>query len=211
MTTALTSFYDDVLPHVPGCPQALALIEIRKACIEFFRRTWIWQVNLTPIDVVVGQHTYAYSAGAPPVDTVVADVIQAWHNDFEIFARTPDELAMVYNNWQTQKGNPLFYVAPDDRDIRIVPIPALAFTAGLKLFVSLKPSNSASGIDDILFQEYHERIADGAIGKIMLIPKKPYTDLQTGASRWKLFINSCHHVRTRAMKTRSTLTTPSQV
>jgi hypothetical protein len=39
----------------------------------------------------------------------------------------------------------------------------------------LKPSTSAAGIDDDIFNEYREAIVHGALSRLMLSPKKPYS------------------------------------
>lgn len=55
MPVALTSWYDDVLPHVPGCVEPVALHAIRLAAIDFCERTWVINDDHSPIDIVADQ------------------------------------------------------------------------------------------------------------------------------------------------------------
>lgn len=174
MPVALTSWYDDVLPHVPGCVEPVALHAIRLAAIDFCERTWVINDDHSPIDIVADQASYNY---VPPTGKLVHKRLEVWYAGNAIIDRAPDQLKLIYGaNWQTQAGLPLYHTATGPRAIRLVPIPTEALTGGLTLRVAYKPTQAATTVDDILLEDYREPIANGARMRLMLQAKKPYTN-----------------------------------
>jgi hypothetical protein len=177
MATAYTAFYDHVLPHVPGCPQGIATLAIRQAAIEFCRRSGIWYIDHPAIDVVANQASYPYAAGV--AGAVVEETLKAWFNGKEIHPATKDDLNRLFaNDWRTKTGTPDRFTQYTARSLILVPKPVDNLAAGLVLIVSLKPSAASTGMDDTIFEEYHEGIAAGAKSRLMLSQKKPYSNAQ---------------------------------
>ncbi|MDQ3185983.1 MAG: hypothetical protein M3Q16_05880, partial [Pseudomonadota bacterium] len=57
----------------------------------------------------------------------------------------------------------------------------------LTMTVALKPSPASNGIDDTQFNEFDEAIVHGALARLMLSPKKPYTSVQLAAYHQQQF------------------------
>lgn len=173
MATNFTSWYDDVLPWVPGCPQSMALNVIRKAAIEFCDRSWAWIYYPAGINVVNGQMAYAFT---PPANAVVTRTLQVWYDDEPIDPATPDELNALFQNWRTHTGTPQYHTQDDERNLLLVPTPDADLTGGLKMRVALKPTITAVDIETRIYEEHREAIASGAKARLMLMQKKPYSD-----------------------------------
>lgn len=174
MTTAFTAFYDNVLPHVPGCLESVAMQAIRDSAIEFCERTWAMQGDHTPIDIVAAQASYPY---VPPAGKLVCRRLEVWYADDPLIDASPDRMKDVYGRkWKTQTGLPKYHTATSARAMILVPYPAEALTAGLTLRVAYKPTSAATTIDDEIYEEYREIIAAGARMRLMLSQKKPYSN-----------------------------------
>lgn len=197
MATNFTQWYDDVLPSVPGCSQAMALDAIRKAAIEFCERSWGWTYNPAAIDVVNGQISYAFT---PPAGAVVSKVLHVWYDDKPIHPRSPDQLDGMFPNWRTSSGTPEYYTQEDERNLLLVAVPNADLTGGLKMRVSLKPTYNAADIETRLYEEYREAIASGALSRLMMMPKKPYTDLALAAVHQATFDDKIATVRLKVQK-----------
>lgn len=195
--TNFTQWYDDTLPSVPGCPQPMALDAIRKAAIEFCERSWGWIYNPTAINVVNGQISYAFT---PPAGAVVSRVLHVWYDDEPIYPRSPDQLDGMFPNWRTSSGTPDYYTQEDERNLLLVPVPNADLTGGLKMRVSLKPTHNAADIESRMYEEYREAIASGALSRLMMLPKKPYTDLPTAAVHKAIFDDTIATVRHKVQK-----------
>lgn len=169
-----TALYDLVLPDLPNVPQPLALHHIQLAAAEFFERSKLWYYEHPLIDVVAGTHTYAFVP--PDAKSEVCGIQQAWYGGTKMYPRSPLSLNEMYMDWLTQTGTPYYYARVSRLSIRIVPIPIVDLADGLKVWVNLKPTKTATGIDAEYVDEWREVIAAGAKARIALIPKKPYTE-----------------------------------
>lgn len=167
--TPWNAFFDLLAPDVPGCPQASQVIALRQSAIEFCEQSLAWKYDHPDIAVTVGVAKYMFDA---PGGAVVHAVTYAEFNGNQIETRV---MQRDINAWDLRHktGTPE-YVLGGPISVTLVPTPDVAGT--LKLTVVLKPAQNADGIDENIFAEDREAIVHGALGKLMLSPKKPYTD-----------------------------------
>jgi len=174
------SFYDFVAPDLPGCPFAAIDVALRQAAIDFCSQSLAWKYTHPDIAVTAGTASYNF---VPPDQAVVHAVTYAEFEGSEIDCHTAESGIQIYN-WRNQTGTPE-YVLGGATALQLVPNPAANGT--LKLEVALKPSPTATGIDDDIFNEYRDAMAHGAFGRLMASPKKPYTQLQLATYHQQLF------------------------
>jgi len=163
------NFFDLLSPHVPGCPQAAQTIALRQAAIAFCEQSLAWRYAHPEILVLSDTAKYFFD---PPEGATVHAVTYAEFNDKQIEVSTMEHEIKIWN-WRNVSGIPE-YVLGGPISFTLVPKPDLSGT--LKVRVVLKPSQGSAGIDDDIFNEYHEAIEHGALARLMLSPKKPYTD-----------------------------------
>jgi hypothetical protein len=195
--TNFSQWYDDVLPYVPGCPQAMALNAIRKAAIEFCEKSWAWIYNPAAQDVVASQIEYPFST---PSNAVVNKVLRAWYDNKPIHPLSPDQLDEMFANWRTTSGTPEYHTQEDERNLLLVQVPAASLTGGLKMRLSLKPKFDAADIESRMYEEYREAIASGALYRLMSSPKKPYSDPNTAIFHKSAFDDKAADVRHKVQK-----------
>lgn len=169
-------FFRDVLPDVPGCPEPVAEHAILRAAQEFFQRSRAWSLWLD--DITTRGEISAYDLNLEPNSELV-----------RLEGATLDgqgiELARIEDmpvNWRTQGGGVRTCVFTSDaKTVQLLPIKA----AGMVLCIraSLKPSNSAQGIADDLYDLYVDAIAMGAKSRLMAQPGKAYSNM-AGADAW---------------------------
>jgi hypothetical protein len=180
----LTNWYDEVLPHVPGCIEAVALNAIRQAASEFCERSWVDNDDHAPIDIVADQAVYPY---VPPAEKLVAKPLEVWFGTTELVAKAPGDLRNYFPNWQTATGVPKFYTATTKRSIRLVATPAEAVTDGLTLRVAYMPTPNATTVEAVVWEDYHEEIAAGARRRLFLMAKKPWTNIKQAGIEQEFF------------------------
>lgn len=176
-----SDFYDLLLPDLPGCPVTAADSALRQSAIAFCEQSLAWQTEHQPVFVTAGIAEHAFSQ---PAGSVVHAITHAVLDGEEIepFA---GEKNIVIRSWRRQTGKPR-YILGGPSSLTLVPAPD---TNGvLAMTVALKPSAASTGIDDALFNEYRETIIHGAMARLMLSPKKPYTDIQLAAYHQQQFI-----------------------
>ena len=166
-------FYDHVLPDVPDCNPAMADIALRHAARQFCDGTLAWHEWRGPVNTVALITEYSFAVAATEE---VVKLLGATLDDLPLTVQAFNDLPI---NWKVSPGVSGGNLTEDRRSYFVVP----ARAAGLKVktWVALKPSNSATGVSDVIFAQYLEQIAMGAKSRLMMSPKKPYTDMNLGA------------------------------
>lgn len=170
-----SSFYDYLLPDVPGCPFVAMNFALRQSAIMFCIQSLAWRYVHPAIPITVDTDEYLFS---PPDDSLVHAVLYAEFEDKEIDVNTrPDDMRIW--NWRHSSGTPQ-YLLGGPRSLKLVPNPDVSGT--LTLTVAVKPDDDSVGIEnDDIFTEYKDAIVHGAKGRLMMSPKKPYSDAQLAA------------------------------
>lgn len=200
-TVALTQFFDEVLPDLPGCPEEFALNAIRNAAILFCDRTKVHRIDLDPILLLanVPQVDFILPASAP--QTRVVQVLQAQYGEDPLDFKDPDWLDKNLDpNWRTTTGEPLFITQDSEESFRPVPFPAADATLALTLYVAVKPTADATLIDARLWREHKEAIAAGAKARLMMSPKKPYTNAALASVYSEAFESAIWRINHKATK-----------
>jgi hypothetical protein len=193
--TAFTGFLSEVMPYVPGCPQPMIINAIRNATIQLCQESSWYTYTPAAINVVATTSEYALT---PPAGTLVSDILWAAYNDTPLEPKTEVQLDAVGSDWKNETGDPVYYTLLSPRSVRVVPTPVLALTSGLKLRYALKPTPTATTVDDTVFEEWHEAIAAGALARLLEIRDKPWTSLAEAERQLGVFLAGIQKAKTRA-------------
>lgn len=168
-------FLPDVMPFVPNVPEFAAINAIRDATIDFCQKTWRWQVDLAPVDLVAGNAKYELLV---PFDARVVGVASVYFKDILLIPKGQDELARLYRdtNWQTLEGEPRYYTQRSKGTLQLVPTPTKNDAASLYIRVALAPNREASEVESEIYELYADGIAHGARAILYNTPGQPYFD-----------------------------------
>ncbi|MFN5350883.1 MAG: hypothetical protein ACK5A0_15350 [Polaromonas sp.] len=175
-----SDFYDNLLPDVPDCNPAMADIALRHAAREFFEKTRVWDELRGPVVTTANTIEYTFTT-----DTAQEDVVKLLGGTLEDLPLNILSVNNLQSNWQTSISRISGLMTQDRKSFYLLP----ARTAGLniKTRIALKPCLVATGIPDEFFNQFVEEICMGAKARLMLSPKKPYTDLSLGAANRQMF------------------------
>lgn len=197
-----TDFLDYVMPHVPGATVEMALLEIKNTIIDFCEKSLIIQTTLDPVTAIQNVMDYDLE---PPRDRLVVKIMKAWFKGVELEPVSVDEIGSP--SWYNQnadyvvlKSDPRMITQKDTETFSVYPIPGETEPNVLTLQVALKPSRSASTIDDFIFENYAEIIGHGAITRLAISPDKPYSNPQLAMARNALYLAGLNVARDRANK-----------
>lgn len=173
----ISDFSQFVLTKVKGCPDPVALFEIRNAIIELCRRALVWVETQAPITSVVDQKEYAYT---PDTDQQVVKLLDLTVNGWERRVIAPD-MAERYLHCQSSEcfafgGMASFTISP-------------AVAAGLPIVTrcAVAPTIAATTVPDKL-QRFAEQIGRGAIARIASTPGRDFSNMtiaQAAGARWE--------------------------
>lgn len=180
-----TAFLLDVVPHLAADPsEPVTVNAIKNAAIEFCKKSWIWREYTDPISLKKGVYTYDLS---PNTSADISAVVTARLNDQALTPARQDELDEQLPNWQTVPGTPKKFSQLDTATILMAPLPDIDYPKGLVLSLALQPLRSSDELPDWIATQYWEGIALGAVAKLMLMTKKPWSDPQTGLDKRQQF------------------------
>lgn len=163
---------NDVMPHLPGCEVAIAIHHIKRSAIEFCERSLYYRAEADPIDVAAGEREIGIDA--PVTGTVVVKVLDAYFGDQELIHKTVDVLNVEQPDWRTAQGAPRFFTQLSPEALVFAPGPVAA--GQLRMTVAMAPTYESSGIERYIPQHFTEGIAAGAVGRLMAMQKKPWTN-----------------------------------
>lgn len=157
--TPLLNLYDYYLNDVPGCTFTLATRALRMAAQEFCERTRAWKMYLPAQATIANQAKYQFAPGA---DIRIVRTIRA-----SIDGREVDILRAAS---QGASG----IVVHDERSYTVCPAPA----AGQQVVFhcAVAPSNTATSIDEALYDRYARAIAVGAKAELFGMKRQPFSD-----------------------------------
>jgi hypothetical protein len=194
-------FLSRVLIEVPGCAEISAVQAVRDSCIEFCEKSLVLVRDHDPIFIRAGSVDYDLE---PPAGYLVIKVMRAWLENAELFPFSPDAVAdaAVYNrnfsSYQAAPSLPQRFLQKDERTVSVWPVPDKNYPNGMTLRVALKPTRSSTSVEDVIFEEYAETIASGALGRLMLSAGKPYSSPQAAVAHKALFMQGLNVARQRA-------------
>ena len=178
-----SEFYDYLMPWVPGCPSGMADLHLRMAARKFCDGTLCWRDWLDNTTTIANTVVYDFET-----DTT-QDVVQLLHANFDGCSIPVIRQEDVPRDWRTNTcvGISIFALTNAEQ-FALVPVQAAGLIVQTE--VALRPSVSATGIEDHIFNSYAELIALGAAGSLAALPKKPYSDhTSTAEARFREAIN----------------------
>lgn len=174
----LTNWLNKTLPYLPGCTEPIAQDKIREAAIEFCERSWAHNIVLEqlPLTANVPELEFADFIDSD-CQARVHKVLEATLNRETLTPLAIDDCRRHFGaDWQQRTGVPEAYVQTGATHLRLVPYPAQSQPKGLWLKVAMKPQQDATEVHDELWEEYAMAIAEGALAKLYLMGKKPWTN-----------------------------------
>ena len=194
-------FLSRVLIEVPGCSEISALLAIKDACIEFCEKSLVLTRDHEPITIKAGEVDYDLE---PPSGYLVVKVMKAWLENKPIDPLFPDIVkdAAVYNrafsSYQAAPSIPQRFLQKDERTVSVWPVPDKDYPSGLTMRVALKPTRASTTVEDVIFEEYAETIASGALSRLLRSPGKAYTSVPNALDRETQFKQGLNVARQRA-------------
>ena len=153
-TTAVpTAFLPFVAPFVGSAPPAVVAQAIAVILKEFLHETQVWQETLPAITLVAGQQSYALT----PTDST----------------NTMFDTIVWANNASGQPMTPVddYGIAPGKTGIYLTRIPPAGVSGTFTVRIALRLKTIANLVmDDRIFEDWHEVIADGVIARLQRNP-----------------------------------------
>lgn len=205
---AIDEFLTSVLPDVPGCPESLASEMVLEAAITLCKRSRVLKEALDPIDVVAAQRDYTLSTYG---DTVVIEPVSVLYDSVRLDAVQEAILDDMAPTWRLSDGPFGYYTVLNPGTLTLAFSPSVGVTGGLRVTVSVRPSNQSVALPDVLYNEYSGTIADGAKALLMVIPGKAWSNPALGDYYDGKFYRDVQDIKMQGMRSFSNAVTVTRM
>lgn len=197
---AYSTMTGEIAPHVSGCPSAVIEAYIRKIVIDLCNRAQIWRVKLADVTLLAG--IYAYPMTSPVASTEVVNILSAaltYASNGNVKAlgiATDDDVRAMYPSWPdlANLDAPLAITRMNATSFNTVPVPDAVDTYTVtNFFASIRPTQSSTGWEDSLFNEFRRAIYHGVLHELMLMPERNWFNEKMAAyhgKQWEYMLNN---------------------
>jgi hypothetical protein len=178
---------------------------IRDAAIRACEKTLAWRYTQPKFNLTPGVPQYNYNK---PFDTNVHAVFAVWLNDDPLDRLTLDEAIIRYPSWVDSYtvaediaeygSEPRAITQLNPHQYVILPLPDAEKTYTVRMIYALKPSRTATEMDDIIFDDLEEVIMHGALQHLLVLPNTNWSDRELAAYHAKQFLAQTTERRARA-------------
>lgn len=169
-------FHPYVLPDVFGCPEPLLDQALRETARDFCTRTKVWRQWMDPFAASGTSNVIEFDA-EPGSEVVAVTALTVDGDDYSVLGSQD-----LPSGWQSEKHGNLkekTMVHINSQEGFFYPTPLAGQIIIFQL--ALRPTMTGTGVGDVIFAEFTEVIASGTKARLMVKPRKEWTDLQTAA------------------------------
>ena len=196
---SLQSFHSLVMPSVKGCPIPTADQAILNACIDFCERSLIFREVLDTCYTAVNSTDVELDL---PTQTRVAKIMRVSLDGVEIRPVGSDDFMGININPNTPSAKPSSFAYMSNGVLMFHPKPNAVYS--VQAYVALKPTRSATAVDDKLFEDWGDYIASGALQRLLTIPSD-WANLSLAKVHYDIYMSGVNKamVESRRDKTRA--------
>lgn len=171
--------YDYVLPYLPGAEKGIVDFHIRRVLREFFKRTTIWRLQFQFV-TTPGTSDYQLVPGA--ANQQVSSILSVDVDTKEVPVVPEDR-----RDRNATPGKPTGWYNTLPQLLTLYPTPDAAYTIRVNAALTLPIDTAERSVPANVINEYAEKLAAGVISGMMLMPGKPWTKLDVGASYGRIY------------------------
>lgn len=168
MAVEWASFYPYIQPHLPGCPEITIETHLQEAAAEFCKISQIWRYDIDKD--YTSKNTADYEIEVL-TGTVLEDIL-VLYVDGQPIRRVSDRHFALPST--TGNARPMSYAVYQDDQVRFYPTPDGKYE--FEGIAVLKPSLTAKGVEEWIYESHGRSIACGAIAKLAAIPGKEWSN-----------------------------------
>lgn len=195
--TAWSAWLDYLAPSLPGCPVSIINQAVLETARDLCMRSRVWRAWLADVDAVAGQAEYALIA---PAGAQIVRMESATYGGEPLMVKPVEELDADESKWAAQTGVPHTVTFDAPELAQMVPTPAASVTGAIRFRVSLMPALDATGIADNMAGIVFEAVRLGALARLLMMDRKPWTNVSLGAMREAAYEEQVAAIRMKAAR-----------
>jgi hypothetical protein len=175
----LKTLANELNPLCESAPIAALVFNYRRAAREFFERTTAWRAELSSTSVASANQTLV-----PPTDAEIYGITTCALGTTLLKRMTQEQFRRDYG--YSYAGPPVGFRFGGLNTLVLEPAATVA-GATITTSVILRPTDTATTLDDEMATRYKQAIFDGAASKLLRVPKQPWTNYQLAMEHQERF------------------------
>lgn len=194
----MSEFYTEIRTVAPSCPRPTVDRHLRNAAIRLCEEAKCHRVDLDPALIIanIGQVELDLPSGSR-----VHEVITASIDGQRLEPTTPKLLSYRDPNW-AEPGRPYAYYLESPNTLRLAATPD-AQGLWLDVNAAIKPTRTATQLDEYLVENFFDTIVAGALTNILMLPDRPFTDPGKAQMYGMAFSNGVQNAKRHGQRTGS--------
>lgn len=184
MAISYETLLPEILPMVAGCPDTLITNNIRSAVVELCERASVYQAELDPVTTVSNIYEYDLES---PAGTSVRRILWITHQGNDLEPLTTTLLEQRIPKWRTEASVPEYFIQQNSATFIVAPVPATTTVGSTVVRAVLRPTHNSTACDNDVMNDYRDTIINGALFRLLRIPNKDWSDLQSASIYGQLF------------------------
>jgi hypothetical protein len=187
---SLVSFVElepQVLATLPACPTPTIVREIRNAARELCEDAKCLRTTVDNEPVLAGVNEIEFDIDE---NYVLVAPISLNVGERTLQATSPILLDEDYNDWRDEVGPPCKYMRSTEtlNAIILFPKPDQNYTTEpLRGEIAVKPSRSATQIDEIFLERFETALVSGALSRLLMVSNTPWYNPQQASYHRTIF------------------------
>jgi hypothetical protein len=176
-----TDFYSRIQPDVIGCPEPTIDQHLIEAAQKFCRRSSCWRQDLDAI-TTTGAASYAIVF---PTGAKLAKLLGATLGGNDVGIETADGTTVGDRRRGTQGSRRVLLQDP----FNVTIMPTQEADVELILHAALQPSDDATGLPDVLADQYKSAICAGALSTLLTMNRAEWANPALAALKESVFLD----------------------
>lgn len=176
--TDFDTLLHELIPMVPGAPDALIISHIRAAAIDFCEKSEVYNIELDSVTTIPDIYEYELTL---PKFTAVHRIMQMAFKGKDLEPISNLLLDQRKPDWRNKTGTPEYFVKQRGNSVWLAPVPSQLEPLSTQVRACLKPKHDAQGIVDWMMDDYHDAFVNGTLFRLLRLPSKAWTDMKAAA------------------------------
>lgn len=180
MAVALSVLVNDVLPEVLGCPYPLIETRVKDVLADFCEGTDAYnsgfRKNVLATDPTTPNRQITVAVPAAFAEWKPSDILGLRIDGVPYDTKRRVIIDDLTNIADIEENRVKFWYPATAASIIMYPFNAVAVQVYLQ--VAFKPLTTVTSVEDTFYQEWRDAIASGVKARLMVMPRKPWTNAQ---------------------------------
>ena len=184
MIITAASFIKDALVQLPGATEDLIQHQIEAVLREFCEDGWAWPYACSSVDIT---HS---NAGRVYLDPLPNDTRVGYIHSVRFSENVPPLRQLTSPpRYLGKPARPRYFMLEEPGTLLLYPAPDKDYLESLSVDLTVIPIDADTVLPDFFWTHHRDAVLSGVLGRMMVMPSKPWSSAPTGIMNQRRFRN----------------------